>query len=341
MARVLVTGGAGYIGSHTVVALTEAGHDVVILDDLRRSTERIVAGIAKILDHTQDVIDADIADTDTIIAALKDRPPIDAVVHFAAYKSVKESVVDPLAYYRNNIGGTAALIDALRQCGVTKLVFSSSCTVYGQPEVLPVTEQSPTVMAASPYGYSKQVCEQMIVDCVAANVLTDAISLRYFNPAGAHESALIGELPIGVPDNLVPFITQTAAEWRPKLQIFGSDYNTPDGTAIRDYLHVMDLAEAHVAAVEALLRGPAGLRVYNLGMGKGVSVKEMVTAFEEATGVKLPHEYAPRRPGDIEQTWSSCDKAERELGWKTKRSLNDIMSSAWAWQQTLGAADRT
>ncbi len=340
MARVLVSGGAGYIGAHTVVALHEAGHDVVIVDDLRRTNQRVVDGIAKLVGTSLPLLRVDVADEAALLAGLASQAPFDVAVHFAAYKSVRESVDNPALYYANNVGGTATLLSVMRKLSVHRLVFSSSCTVYGQPDVLPVTELSPIVVAASPYGFTKQVCEQMICDEVASSsseALTNGLSLRYFNPAGAHPSALIGEFPFGVPDNLVPFITQTAAGWRPRLSIFGDDYNTPDGTAVRDYLHVCDLADAHVAAVDWILAAEPGVEVVNLGMGHGVSVRQAIDAFETATGVTIPVVMAPRRPGDVEQVWSSCAKAAELLGWRATRSLSDMMSSAWAWQQTLGA----
>jgi UDP-glucose 4-epimerase len=342
MAKILVTGGAGYIGSHTVVALVAAGHDVVIVDDFRRTDERIAAGLTALLGFAPAIERVDVADVDALTSVFTLCGPIDVVIHFAAYKSVKESVQYPMRYYTNNVGGTASLLRAMQRAGCKSLVFSSSCTVYGSPDALPVTEQTPLSDPASPYGFSKYVCEQMISD-VANGVdqaITGSVVLRYFNPAGAHRSALIGELPIGTPENLVPFITQTAAQWHDKLSIFGGDYETPDGTAVRDYLHVEDLAEAHTAAVDLLLSSPDH-RVYNLGTGVGVSVMEMVRAFEEATGIAVPIEIAPRRSGDIAQIWSSCERANVELGWKARRSLVDMMSSAWAWQQTLSDPDRS
>jgi UDP-glucose 4-epimerase len=341
MARVLVTGGAGYIGSHTVLALSEAGHEVVIVDDMRRTSESIVDGLTVLLGHIPTVLRVDIADRDALLAAVRSCGVFDAVVHFAAYKSVRESVEHPIRYYTNNVGGTASLLEVMAEIKVHRLVFSSSCTVYGQPDVLPVTESSPIVPAASPYGFSKQICEQMIKDDLVSGsytALTHALSLRYFNPAGAHPSALIGEVPFGVPDNLVPFITQTAAGHRDRLSIFGDDYSTPDGTAIRDYLHVCDLADAHVSAVSYLLTADRGMDVVNLGMGRGISVREAIDTFQSATGVTVPVSMAPRRSGDVEQVWSSCAKAKTLLGWETTRSLADMMTSAWAWQQHLDAS---
>jgi UDP-glucose 4-epimerase len=338
MAKILVTGGAGYIGSHTIVALAAVGHDVVIVDDYRRSDERITVGLTQLLGHVPVIERIDVGDLEAINDVFDRHGPIDVVVHFAAYKSVKESVHHPLRYYSNNIGSTASLLQAMDRAGCHLIVFSSSCTVYGSPTSLPVTEQTPIAQAAaSPYGFSKQVCEQMIADVSRSedHSLSGSIVLRYFNPAGAHPSALIGELPLGVPDNLVPFITQTAAGWRDVLAIFGSDYKTPDGTAVRDYLHVVDLAEAHTAAVALLLREPNRMCTYNLGTGHGVSVQEMVDAFESVSGQKISVQLAPRRAGDVEQIWSSCDLAKRELGWEAQRSLADIMSTAWAWQKRL------
>lgn len=340
-AHIVVTGGAGYIGSHAVIALHTAGYRVTIFDDLRRSNPHVLDGIAAILGERATLVPVDICDEAALVAAFTRSGPIDAVIHFAAYKSVRESVADPLLYYRNNVGGTVSLISAMAQVGCRRLVFSSSCTVYGQPDTLPVSESSPMKAAASPYGASKQMCERILSDAQAGDgdrSLSHVVSLRYFNPAGAHPSALIGELPVGTPDNLVPYITQTAAGWRKTLRVFGSDYATPDGTAIRDYLHVMDLAEAHVAAVALALRASPSLHEINLGTGIGVSVLQAVTAFERATGVTVPVEMAPRRPGDIEQIWSSGTRAADLLGWRTTRSIDEIMASAWAWQTRLGSS---
>lgn len=338
--HIVVTGGAGYIGSHSVVALHTAGYRVTIFDDLRRSLPQVLDGIAAILGEPATLIPVDICDDAALDAAFAQCGPVDAVIHFAAYKSVRESVADPIIYYRNNVGGTVSLIGAMARAGCRRLVFSSSCTVYGQPDTLPVTEASPMKTAASPYGASKQMCERILSDVQAgegSTSLSHVVSLRYFNPAGAHPSALIGELPAGTPDNLIPYITQTAAGWRKTLRVFGSDYPTPDGTAIRDYLHVMDLAEAHVAAVALALRASPGLEEINLGTGIGVSVLQAVAAFERATGVTVPIEMAPRRPGDIEQIWSSGTRAADTLGWRTVRSIDEMMSSAWAWQTRLGS----
>lgn len=336
MSRVVVTGGAGYIGSHTCVALLTAGHEVLVVDDLRRSHARILDGIAAITGRPPAVERIDVADARALTAALVRWGRVDAVVHLAAYKSVRESVAHPTRYYGNNIGATVAVLDAMSAVGCGRMVFSSSCTVYGQPDRLPVTEDTPLAPPQSPYGATKQMCERILADASAAGMLSSSVSLRYFNPAGAHPSALIGELPLGVPDNLVPFITQTAAGWRSRLEIFGTDYPTPDGTAVRDYLHVVDLADAHLAALDAVLAGPVDLRAYNLGAGRGVSVREVVDAFEQATGVPVPVTMSPRRPGDVTEVWASPQRAVAELGWTARRPLAEIVASAWAWQQTLG-----
>jgi UDP-glucose 4-epimerase len=337
--NILVTGGAGFIGSHTVVALVEAGHQVTIVDDLSRSDQRMLSGIAAIAGADVPFAHANVGDTAALRETFDRSGPFDAVVHLAAYKSVRESVEFPLRYHRNNVGGLVSLLEVMQEHSCRSMVFSSSCTVYGEPEAPPVTETTPMKPAASPYGATKQMCERILEDCLAASALDTVVSLRYFNPAGAHPSARIGEIPFGVPDNLVPYITQTAAGLRPRLQIFGSDYDTPDGTPVRDYLHVMDLAEAHVAAVEKAHKGPKGLHVYNLGVGRGTSVLEVVAAFQAATGIAIPYDLAPRRPGDVERIWSSCEKANRELGWTATRSLEDLLASAWAWQKTLKSPD--
>ena len=336
MARLLITGGFGYVGSHTLVALHEAGFDdVVVVDDLRRSDPRMVRGVAELTGRAPVHEAVDVTDAAALSRVFEVHGPVDAVVHFAAYKSVRESVAEPLRYYRNNVLGTVALLEAMAAGGCTTLVFSSSCTVYGQAEVLPVSELTPERPAASPYGATKQMCERVIADSVESGGLSHALSLRYFNPAGSHPSALIGDLPSGVPDSLVPFITQTAAGWREVLHVFGSDYATPDGTPIRDYLHVVDLAEAHVAAVRNVLLAVPGREVVNLGSGTGKSVLEALRAFEQVTGRTVPYVFAPRRDGDVEQIWSSCEKAEQLLGWRARLGLREIMASAWAWQTTL------
>ena len=334
MTRLLITGGFGYIGSHTLVELMQAGfHDLVVADDLRRSNELMVTGVTTITGITAVHERIDVTDPVALAQIFSTHGPIDAVLHFAAYKSVRESVAHPLRYFHNNVVGMVSLLQAMQVHGCKRLLFSSSCTVYGQAEELPVTESTPERRAQSPYGATKQMGERIMADAMG-EVLTHAVSLRYFNPAGAHPSALIGDLELGVPDSLVPYITQTAAGWRPHLRVFGSDYHTPDGTPVRDYLHVVDLARAHVAAVRHLLDGPPGREVINLGSGHGHSVLDAINAFERATGITVGYEMAPRRAGDVEQIWSSGDKALALLGWHTEHTLEEIMASAWAWQQT-------
>lgn len=336
MARLLITGGYGYIGSHTIVALHEAGFDdLVVIDDLRRSDPLMVRGVKALTgtDPQHEMID--VTDAAALHGVFEAQGPFDAVVHFAAYKSVRESVAEPFRYYRNNVLGTVALLEVMAAHGCTRLVFSSSCTVYGQAELLPVSEQTPERPAQSPYGATKQMCERIIADAVVSGAMTHVLSLRYFNPAGSHPSAKIGDLPYGVPDNLVPFITQTAAGWREGLRVFGSDYDTPDGTPIRDYLHVVDLGEAHSAAVRHVLDGPFGREVVNLGSGLGHSVLDVIHSFEAATGLVIPFILAPRRDGDVAQIWSSCDRAAAILGWRARHDLPEILSSAWKWQLTL------
>ena len=329
--QVLVTGGAGFIGSHTVVALHEAGFTPVILDNFVNSERFIVDRLCELTEKRIELIDCDCSKFEKLLQELQGRSFVGAI-HFAAYKAVGESVEKPLDYYRNNIES----LNALLQLGpeiTGPIVFSSSCTVYGQPKELPVSEQAPTVLPESPYGRTKLMCEQVLKDTIPVQNGKAAL-LRYFNPIGAHPSAKIGELPRGVPNNLVPFITQAAAGLRTKLTVFGDDYETPDGSCIRDYLHVMDLAEAHVAALNWLLNQPAGtLDTFNLGTGTGSSVLEVLNAFEKATGEKVPYEIGPRREGDVEQVWAQADKAKEVLGWQTARSLEDSLTDAWHWQK--------
>jgi len=336
MSRILVTGGAGYIGSHTVVALLQAGYQVVSVDNYSNSTPDVYEGIAKICGCAPDFEEADCVNPTAMRHLFCKYGPFDAVIHFAAKKAVGESVEQPLHYYRNNLDSLLTLLELMQEFGANHLVFSSSCTVYGQAKELPVTEESPILPAASPYGNTKQICEEIICDTVAATSLK-AISLRYFNPIGAHSSAWIGELPRGVPQNLVPFITQTAIGLRTKLQVFGDDYNTPDGSCIRDYIYVVDLAQAHVAAVARLLSGKEKetYEVFNVGTGKGRSVLELIRAFEHITGKPLPYIIVGRRTGDIEQIWANPSKANRELHWKANTPIEAILSSAWAWEQRI------
>ena len=337
MKKVLVTGGAGFIGSHTVVELEAAGYTPIILDNFSNSDERIIDGLSNILGHAPTLVKGDCTDIETLRSIFRDHGPFFGVIHFAAYKAVGESVREPLKYYHNNLRSTESLLQVMEEEQCTRLVFSSSCTVYGQPDHLPVTESTPFQRANSPYGYTKQVCERMILDTSSApkGALT-SILLRYFNPIGAHPTAEIGELPLGTPENLIPYITQTAAGLRPEVTVFGTDYSTPDGTCIRDYIHVVDLAAAHVAALNYLDKAEPGCEAVNLGTGNGNSVKEVIETFIETTGVNLPHRFGERRPGDVEQIFASAEKAEKLFHWKTEKSLEDALRDAWKWQQKLG-----
>ena len=333
---ILVTGGTGYIGSHTVVELQQNGFEVIIADDLSNSSAEVVDRIEKITGTRPAFEQIDLKDAGRV-KDLFARYPIEATIHFAASKAVGESVHKPLDYYRNNLLSLINVLDCIRETGGA-IVFSSSCTVYGQPEPPPVRETDPIQPAESPYGNTKQVCEEIIRDTVKAFPQVRSILLRYFNPIGAHPSALIGELPLGVPMNLMPYITQAAAGIRPCLSVFGDDYNTPDGTCVRDYIHVVDLAKAHVKAVDRMLalQGEAPCEVFNLGTGHGYSVLDVIRSFEKVTGLKLNYKIAPRREGDIEQIWADPAKANQVLGWKAELSLDDMTLSAWKWQQTLG-----
>ncbi len=335
--KILVTGGTGYIGSHTSVELIESGYEVVIIDNLSNSKIEVLDGISTITGVRPAFYQFDICDMEALQKFFKEQSDIVAIIHFAASKAVGESVEKPLMYYRNNLVSLMNLLEMMGDKKVPNLVFSSSCTVYGQPDQLPVTEQSPIKPAESPYGNTKQISEEIIRDVVDAEPALHAIALRYFNPVGAHPSALIGELPLGIPNNLVPFITQTAAGIREELQVFGDDYDTPDGTAIRDYIHVVDLARAHVVAVARMIEGKQkhSFEIFNLGTGNGFSVLEVIRAFEKATGVKLKYHITGRRPGDIEKVWADTSFANRELGWKAERDLETMMASAWKWQQHL------
>ena len=333
--EVFVTGGTGYIGSHTVVELMQAGHRVVIADNLCHSDRNVLEGIQAITGQMPEFHPVDCRDRDALDRVFEMHPHLDAVIHFAALKAVEESERLPLEYYENNLGSLINLLKVMRKHQVKKIVFSSSCTVYGEPEHSPVTEQTPVQPATSPYGATKQMCEQILRDAVRADQTLSATALRYFNPIGAHESGLIGEKPQGVPPNLLPYVTETAAGIRKELCIFGNDYPTPDGTCIRDFIHVSDLAKAHVCALRQMQNAPAAWRIYNIGTGRGVSVKELVDAFVRATGVDVPFRYAPRRTGDIEQVWADSSLAERELGWKSEKTLEETLLSAWRWQQHI------
>jgi UDP-glucose 4-epimerase len=335
--KILVTGGTGYIGSHTSVELIEEGYDVIIIDNLFNSEAEVVNGIEKITGVRPLLEVFDLCDRKKTNLFLKANKDIAAIIHFAAYKAVGESVRKPLEYYRNNLVSLINLLEAMQNFGIRNMVFSSSCTVYGQPHKLPVTEDAPLQSAASPYGNTKQICEEIIRDTIISSENIRAISLRYFNPIGAHPSAMIGELPRGVPENLVPFITQTAIGLRKELNIFGNDYDTPDGSCIRDYLHVSDLARAHVVAVKRLIekKNSKDYEVFNLGTGKGVSVLEAIHSFEKISGVKLKYKVTGRRKGDIVKIWADPSLANNVLGWETVYSLDDCMKTAWAWEQQL------
>ncbi len=332
---ILVTGGTGYIGSHTSVELINQGYKVVIIDNLSNSEERVLDGIEQITGIRPAFECFDLCDASALDQFLKKYTGLDAIIHFAAYKSVGESVRLPLKYYRNNLVSLMNLLEAMGRFQIPHMVFSSSCTVYGQPEQLPVTESAPIQKAASPYGNTKRIAEEIIEDFLSVHAALHSISLRYFNPIGAHPSGLIGEHPVGEPENLVPYVTQTAIGIRKQLKIFGNDYNTPDGSAIRDYLHVVDLAKAHIKAIERMTgkRQKKNFEVFNLGTGKGVSVFEIIHTFEEVSGVKVNYVITDRRPGDIEQIWADVAYANHELGWKAESTLGEAMLSAWKWEQ--------
>lgn len=335
---ILVTGGTGFIGSHTTVELQQAGYNVVIVDNLSNSKIEVLDGIEKITGVRPAFEQVDLREKDAVEAVFAKYPEIEGVIHFAASKAVGESVEKPLLYYRNNIVSLINILELMPKYNVKGIIFSSSCTVYGQPseENLPVTEEAPIQKALSPYGNTKQINEEIINDYIHSDAPIKSIILRYFNPIGAHPSAYIGELPNGVPMNLIPFVTQTAIGVRKELKIFGNDYNTPDGTCIRDYIYVVDLAKAHVAAMARVLdKETDPVEVFNIGTGKGVSTLEVVEGFEKATGVKLNWSFAPRREGDIEKVWGNVDKANKVLGWKAETPLEDVLASAWKWQKKL------
>lgn len=336
--KILVTGGAGYIGIHTVVELVNSGFEPVIVDDLSRSTTDLIEGAEKILGKKLTFFKADCKDREQMRKIFLDHPDLYSVIHFAAFKSVNESTQIPLIYYQNNLGSLITLLDVMKESSVSNLIFSSSCTVYGQPDVIPVTEDAPFKKAESAYGATKQMCERILEDEVKAWPELRVISLRYFNPIGAHPSGLIGELPIGVPGNLVPFITQAAIGKREKLTVFGSDYNTPDGSCLRDFIHIVDLAEAHVRSLEKINSMPNRYEALNLGSGVPVSVLELVKAFVKVNGITLNYFVGPRRTGDIEKVYADCTKSFRFLHWKTRLSLEDALRDAWNWEQKLGYA---
>lgn len=333
---VLVTGGAGYIGSHTAVELIDAGYGVVIADDLSNSDMGAVEGVRGITGEDIPFERVDCNDKARLGEVFR-KYAIDAVIHFAAFKAVGESVAEPLKYYGNNIGSFVTLLELMRENGVSKVVFSSSATVYGQPDELPATESTPRKPATSPYGNTKQICEDILRDSVVAYAGLKGIALRYFNPIGAHSSALIGELPKGIPNNLVPFITQTAAGIREQLSVFGDDYDTPDGTALRDYIDVVDLAKAHVVAVDRMIGGKQkeNYEIFNVGTGRPVSVLELVRTFETVNGLKLNYRIVGRRPGDVEAVWADTCRANSELGWEAQCPLDETLRSAWEWEKRI------
>ena len=339
MARILVTGGTGYIGSHTAVELMQQGYGVVIVDNLSNSTANVLDGIESIVGTRPAFEQVDCNDAAAMDAVFTKYSDIVGVIHFAASKAVNESVAQPLMYYRNNLMSLVTVLEQMKKHNVHHIVFSSSCTVYGQPsaEYLPVDETAPIQKALSPYGNTKQINEDIIRDEAHADAQLRATILRYFNPIGAHPSAMIGELPNGVPQNLLPFVTQTAIGLRKELKVFGNDYNTPDGSCIRDYIYVVDLAKAHVKAVERMLNHQATeqVEVFNLGTGRGLSVLEILNTFMKVTGVKVPYQIVGRREGDIEQVWAKPDKANNVLGWKADTPIEDVLLSAWKWEQRI------
>ena len=335
--KILVTGGTGYIGSHTVVELQAAGYEVVIIDNLSNSNREVLDGIEKISGIRPVFVEADCTDMAALTKLFDENPGINGIINFAASKAVGESVQKPLLYYRNNLVTLINLLELMPKYGTKGIVFSSSCTVYGEPDVNPVDETAPIKKATSPYGNTKHISEEIITDYITSGAPIKSILLRYFNPVGAHPSAEFGELPNGVPQNLIPFLTQTAIGIRKELSVFGNDYNTPDGSCIRDFINVVDLAKAHVKALERMLedKSEEKLEVFNLGTGVGLSVLELINAFETSTGVKVPHKIVGRREGDIEKVWANPDRANNVLGWKATTSIEDTMRSAWNWQLRL------
>ena len=337
---VLVSGGAGFIGSHVAVELVQAGYEVVVADNFSNCDRTCFEGVQQILGRKLPLVEMDFCDAAAVERLFSDYR-IDAVIHFAAYKAVGESVDEPLTYYRNNLGSFLTLLETATRHGGCNVLFSSSATVYGTPDKLPVTEDSPRQEATSPYGNTKRICEDILRDCVRTGKGIKGIALRYFNPIGAHPSALIGELPRGVPNNLVPFITQTAAGRREVLNIFGNDYPTPDGTCLRDFIDIVDLAKAHVCAVARMLDGKMAdpYEVFNIGTGRPLSVMELVTAFEKVNHLKLNYRFVPRRPGDVVAIWADPSKANRELGWRAERDIEDTLKAAWAWEKRLNGIE--
>lgn len=333
--KILVTGGVGYIGSHTVVELQDAGYDVIIIDNLSNSEIDVLDGIYQITGKMPVFEQFDLCDQDKVFDFFERHNNLKGIIHFAAFKAVGESVKEPLKYYHNNLLSILNLLQAIKKYNIgTNFVFSSSCTIYGEPDSLPVDEDAPIKQAISPYGNTKQIAEEILKDSVTSEINLDVISLRYFNPVGAHESGLIGELPIGPPDNLVPYITQTAIGKREQLSVFGDDYNTPDGTCIRDYIYVVDLAKAHVVALKRMLDGKnsEAFEFFNLGTGKGNSVMEVIKTFEKESGKNLNYQVVNRRSGDIREVWADTQKANKILGWKADVNLNKMLNTAWKWE---------
>lgn len=333
--NILVTGGAGYIGSHTVVELVLAGHRPIIIDNLDNSSKVAIEGIEKILQQAVTFYEGDCRNAELVEKIILEEK-IDGIIHFAAHKAVGESVAEPIKYYDNNLGSTLVLLQVMEKMSIKNLVFSSSCTVYGEPDTIPVTEETPRKPATSPYGNTKAMCEDILRDTVLASKNRSIIALRYFNPVGAHPSAEIGELPSGVPNNLVPYITQTAAGVRPKLTLFGSDYNTPDGSNIRDFVHVVDVAKAHVAAIQYLENQEVNYYdTFNIGTGNGNTVLEVVITFEAVNNLKLNYEIGARRPGDVEKVYGSVEKAARLMNWQAQKTLAESLQDAWRWEKKL------
>ena len=333
--RILLTGGAGYIGAHTVVELINAGYDPVVIDDFSRSDSTLLDGIKKITQKPLEFVEGNCCDRDFLTKLFESHGPVSCVLHFAAFKSVGESVEQPLDYYQNNLGSLVTLLQVMKEHSVADLIFSSSCTVYGQPDSIPVGESAPFKRAESPYGATKQICERILEDAYKTGYRI--VSLRYFNPIGAHPTTLLGELPIGTPNNLVPYVTQTAAGIRKQVTVFGNDYNTPDGTCIRDFIHVVDVATAHVKAMEFLSRRPEKqlYEVFNLGTGVGVSVLQLIQKFIKATGVNVPYVMGPRRPGDIEKVYADPHKLNKAFDWKTKYTVEESLLHAWQWEKKI------
>jgi len=338
MKKILVTGGTGFIGSHTVVELQQEGYEVIIVDNFSNSSVDVLDNITRITGIKPAFEELDLSDRTKITDFFERNKDIDGIIHFAAFKAVGESMEKPVEYYQNNVVSLLNILENMKANGIRDVVFSSSCTVYGQPDELPVTEKAPIKQAWSPYGNTKQMCEEILRFTTTALPIR-TIALRYFNPIGAHESVLIGELPLGVPNNLVPFITQTAIGLRKVLSVFGDDYNTPDGTAIRDYIHVVDIAKAHVVAIQRMIgeKGKSDMEIFNLGTGNGSSVLEVIHSFERVSGEKLNYKIVPRRPGDVEKVWADTRFANEELGWRAELGLDEMMASAWKWEKVLAS----